>query len=111
MKRKNLFLIPALFLISTLCLINVSCFSGFQEKGEVTVTFSESTLRHIMARGADISEEQEDFDLSDLIPDSEEYKDFIALYQIMQNKPMEIFAGVTKSDIRSAEVCTFTLII
>ena len=58
MKRKNLFLIPALFLISTLCLINVSCFSGFQEKGEVTVTFSESTIRQIMARGADISEKQ-----------------------------------------------------
>ena len=111
MKRKNLFLIPALFLISTLCLINVSCFSGFQEKGEVTVTFSESTLRHIMARGADISEEQEDFDLSDLIPDSEEYKDFIALYQIMQNKPMEIFAGSTKSSILSAEDVTCALMI
>lgn len=111
MKRKNLFLIPALFLISTLCLINVSCFSGFQEKGEVTVTFSESTLRQIMARGADISEEQEDFDLSDLIPDSEEYKDFIALYQIMQNKPMEIFAGSTKSSILSAEDVTCALMI
>ena len=111
MKRKNLFLIPALFLISTLCLITVSCFSGFQEKGEVTVTFSESTLRHIMARGADISEEQEDFDLSDLIPDSEEYKDFIALYQIMQNKPMEIFAGSTKSSILSAEDVTCALMI
>ena len=111
MKRKNLFLIPALFLISTLCLINVSCFSGFQEKGEVTVTFSESTLRQIMARGADISEKQEDFDLSDLIPDSEEYKDFIALYQIMQNEPMEIFAGSTKSSILSAEDVTCALMI
>ncbi len=111
MKRKNLFLIPVLFLISTLCLINVSCFSGFQEKGEVTVTFSESTLRQIMARGADISEKQEDFDLSDLIPDSEEYKDFIALYQIMQNEPMEIFAGSTKSSILSAEDETCALMI
>ena len=65
MKRKNLFLFPILILISTLCFINVSCFSGFQEKGELSITFTESTIRQIMARGADISEEQEgnDFDI------------------------------------------------
>lgn len=62
MKRKNLFLIPVLFLLSILCLFYVSCFSGFQEKGEVTITFSESTLHQIMARGGDISAEQDDFD-------------------------------------------------
>ena len=85
MKRKNLFLIPALFLISTLCLINVSCFSGFQEKGEVTVTFSESTLRQIMARGADISEEQEDFDFD---PTANMY----AYYAGMTSNAQETFA-------------------
>lgn len=62
MKRKNLFLFPILILISTLCFINVSCFSGFQEKGELSITFTESTIRQIMARGADISEEQEGFE-------------------------------------------------
>lgn len=61
MKRKNLFLFPILILISTLCFINVSCFSGFQEKGELSITFTESTIRQIMARGADTAEEQESF--------------------------------------------------
>lgn len=85
MKRKNLFLIPALFLISTLCLINVSCFSGFQEKGEVTVTFSESTLRHIMARGGDISAEQEDFDFDPTA-------NMVAYYAGMTSDTQETFA-------------------
>ena len=85
MKRKNLFLIPALFLISTLCLINVSCFSGFQEKGEVTVTFSESTLRQIMARGADISETQEDFDFDPTA-------NMVAYYAGMTSGAQETFA-------------------
>lgn len=85
MKRKNLFLIPALFLISTLCLINVSCFSGFQEKGEVTVTFSESTIRQIMARGADISEKQEDFDFDPTA-------NMVAYYAGMTSDAQETFA-------------------
>lgn len=85
MKRKNLFLIPALFLISTLCLINVSCFSGFQEKGEVTITFSESTLRQIMARGGDISAEQEDFDFDPTA-------NMVAYYAGMTSDTQETFA-------------------
>ena len=85
MKRKNLFLIPALFLISTLCLINVSCFSGFQEKGEVTVTFSESTLRQIMARGGDISAEPEDFDFDPTA-------NMVAYYAGMTSDAQETFA-------------------
>ena len=59
MKRKNLFLFSVLVLFSYLTFFYVSCFSGFQEKGDVTIAFSESTLRQIMARGGEISEEQE----------------------------------------------------
>ena len=92
MKRKNLFLIPALFLFSILCLFNVSCFSGFQEKGEVTITFSESTLRQIMARGGDISAEQEDedydFELPSFISDNNK---LLAKYNGMEEGGTEVF--------------------
>ena len=67
MKRKIPFLYPALLLISTLCFFVMACFSGYQEKGEVTISFSESTINQILARGAVVSEEQEgdnDFDIS-----------------------------------------------
>ncbi len=85
MKRKNLFLIPALFLFSILCFFNVSCFSGFQEKGEVTITFSESTLRQIMARSGDISAEQEDFDFDPTA-------NMVAYYAGMTSDTQETFA-------------------
>ena len=92
MKRKNLFLIPALFLFSILCFFNVSCFSGFQEKGEVTITFSESTLRQIMARSGDISAEQEgedyDFELPSFISDNNK---LLAKYNGMEEGGTEVF--------------------
>lgn len=92
MKRKNLFLIPALFLFSILCFFNVSCFSGFQEKGEVTITFSESTLRQIMARGGDISAEQEgedtDFELPSFISGNNK---LLAKYSGMEEGGPEVF--------------------
>ena len=92
MKRKNLFLIPVLFLFSILCFFNVSCFSGFQEKGEVTITFSESTLRQIMARGGDISAEQEgedyDFELPSFISDNNK---LLAKYNGMEEGGTEVF--------------------
>ena len=92
MKRKNLFLIPVLFLFSILCFFNVSCFSGFQEKGEVTITFSESTLRQIMARGGDISAEQEgedsDFELPSFISGNNK---LLAKYNGMEEGGTEVF--------------------
>lgn len=92
MKRKNLFLIPVLFLFSILCFFNVSCFSGFQEKGEVTITFSESTLRQIMARGGDISAEQEgedyDFELPSFISGNNK---LLAKYNGIEEGGQELF--------------------
>lgn len=118
MKRKNLFLIPALFLISTLCLINVSCFSGFQEKGEVTVTFSESTLRQIMARGADFSEEQEgddEFNFNDILSQldvtSEEYQQLLELSKLFPQEPIYTWPATTKSSFSSPYDMTHVLLI
>ena len=47
MKRKNLFLIPALFLTVLFCLFSTSCSSGYEQKGEITVKFSEEMLRKL----------------------------------------------------------------
>lgn len=112
MKRKNLFLFPILILISTLCFINVSCFSGFQEKGELSITFTESTIRQIMARGADISEEQEgnDFDIpsfefldngtlmSKYVGYTSGGKDVFALYVFTNNK-YAVYSATKMSEI------------
>ncbi len=118
MKRKNLFLIPALFLISTLCLINVSCFSGFQEKGEVTISFSESALRQIMARGADFSEEQEgddEFNFNDILSQldvtSEEYQQLLELSKLFPQEPIYTWPATTKSSFSSPYDMTHVLLI
>lgn len=65
--KKNLFLLPSIILIFFLCFTTLSCFSGFlEEKGQVTLTFSESSLHNLMARGAVSEEAENDFDfLSD----------------------------------------------
>ena len=69
--KKNIFLLPVIFLTSVFCFCAISCSSGFiDEKGQVNITFSESSLRNLMARGA-ISEEAEKnpFNDSDLLSD------------------------------------------
>lgn len=65
--KKNLFLLPSIIVIFFLCFTTLSCFSGFlEEKGQVTLTFSESSLHNLMARGAVSEEAENDFDfLSD----------------------------------------------
>lgn len=65
--KKNIFLLPVIFLTSVFCFCAISCSSGFiDEKGQVNITFSESSLRNLMARGAVSEEAENDFDfLSD----------------------------------------------
>ena len=45
--KKNLFLFPALVLTAFLCFITAACSSGYEEKGEVSFTFTEPMLRQI----------------------------------------------------------------
>ncbi len=69
--KKNIFLLPVIFLTSVFCFCAISCSSGFiDEKGQVNITFSESSLRNLMARGA-ISESaaKNPFNDSDLLSD------------------------------------------
>ena len=45
--KKNLILFPALVLTAFLCFITAACSSGYEEKGEVSFTFTEPMLRQI----------------------------------------------------------------
>ena len=49
--KKNLFLFPALVLTAFLCFITAACSSGYEEKGEVSFTFTGTMLNQIMSRG------------------------------------------------------------
>ena len=53
MNRKNLFLIPVVFLMFASCFIATSCFSGLNEdKGELSFTFTQPMLSNILSRSA-----------------------------------------------------------
>ncbi len=49
--KKNLFLFPALVLTAFLCFITAACSSGYEEKGEVSFTFTGPMINQIMSRG------------------------------------------------------------
>ena len=55
--KKNLFLLPVIFLAAIFCFSTVSCGSGYSGNGEVSFTFSGTALNKIMARSV-----AEDFD-------------------------------------------------
>ena len=61
--KKNLFLFPALVLTAFLCFITAACSSGYEEKGEVSFTFTEPMLRQIVSRavGDSYYEDQDDY--------------------------------------------------
>ena len=118
MKRKIPFLYPALLMISTLCFFVMACFSGYQEKGEVTISFSESTINKILSRGAGISEEQDEgFNLSDILSGyeeilgSEENQKMMALYELFANEPIYMWPATTKSNFSSPFDMTHVLLI